>query len=270
MDHPVPILMYHSISPEATAQYRTWNIPPAQFGEQMAFLATAGYTPITVTQFAAALARGGIGLPANPVVLTFDDGLGDFYTGALPILAAHRFTATLYVTTGHIGGTSRWLAPVGEGERPMLTWAQLAEIAAQGIECGGHSHTHPPLDLLTASEARGEIGRCKALLEDRLGRAVDTFAYPFGHFSLGVRRMVRAAGYSSACAVLYGPSAPGDDPFALARQIVTPETTMAGFVDLLNARLWPGGLAIRRLRALGGRLVRRPAARRQQRRAAPH
>ena len=265
----VPILMYHSVSDRANQRYRTWNVPPTLFAQQLAYLQDEGYTPITVTQLATAIADRRARLPERPVALTFDDGLADFLTGALPILAAQQFTATLYVTTGYIGGTSRWLAPEGEGERPMLTWAQLRDIVAEGIECGGHSHTHVALDLLAPAAARDEIVRCKTLLEDQLGRPVDTFAYPFGYFSLPVRRMVRAAGYSSACAILYGPSATTDDPFALARQIITPDLSMAEFAARLTARLWPGGLAARRIRALGGRFVRRPAAH-TRRRASAH
>lgn len=265
MGRSVPILMYHSISTQASHRYRTWNVSPVLFNEQMAYLRTEGYTPVTVTQLATAIADGDACLPQRPVVLTFDDGLADFYSGALPILAAHHFTATLYVSTGYVGGTSRWLAQEGEGERPMLSWAQIGEIAAQGIECGGHSHTHAALDLLSRAEAQDEIVRCKTLLEGHIGRTVNTFAYPFGYFSLPVRRMVREAGYSSACAVLYGLSATTDDPFALARLIITPDTPLAAFADRLSARPWPGSLAVRRVRALGGRFVRRPLARARQR-----
>src|SRR3954449_3067340 len=123
----VPILMYHSIAREAGRRFRPFVVAPEQFAEQIAYLDQAGYTPLTVSELVRAWAYRGIGLPTRPVVVTFDDGFADFHTAALPVLARYGFSATLYVATGYIGDTSRWLAAEGEGERPMLTWAQLAE-----------------------------------------------------------------------------------------------------------------------------------------------
>src|SRR5579859_480467 len=147
----------------------------------MAYLNQHRYTPITVTQFAAALLQKDPRLPRRPVVLTFDDGFADFYTEALPILKRYAFPATLYVATAFINGTSRWLQREGEMARPMLTWEQLSEISASGIECGGHSHSHPQLDTLSQAEAYREIAQSKSLLEHHLGQNVSSFAYPFGY-----------------------------------------------------------------------------------------
>ncbi|HWE63502.1 MAG TPA: polysaccharide deacetylase family protein, partial [Chloroflexota bacterium] len=146
----------------------------------MSYLHDRGYTPITVTQLARAIVDSSIHLPERPVVITFDDGLADFSMHALPVLTDHRFVATLYVAAGFIGGTSRWLTRIGEGERPMLTWEQLADVAAEGVECGAHSLSHPQLDILSSAAARDEVMRSRWLLEQRLGRQVATFAYPHG------------------------------------------------------------------------------------------
>lgn len=252
----VPILMYHSISNRAQPRFKKFTVSVEHFSEQMSYLRQHNYNTITVTQFVRAIARRGQGIPDRPVILTFDDGFADFYTRALPILKRYNFTATLYIATAFVGATSLWLEREGEATRPMLTWAQLVNICANGIECGAHSHSHPHLDTLPLSVAYDEIARCKDILERRLALEVTTFAYPFGHYDATIQRIVQEIGYSSACAVKYATSSTRDDPFALARLIVTADTEISHFAGLLTE----GGLSIaqtwHRLRAWGWQLTR--------------
>lgn len=235
----VPILMYHSISRHATAKFRPFTVSPELFAEHMAYLYQHGYTAISVTQFIKALAHGasvGSPLPERPVVLTFDDGYADFFTEALPVLKRYSFVATLYVATAFVGGTSRWLQNVGESERRMLTWDQLIEISASGIECGGHSHSHPRLDTLPHPRARDEIIRSRRLLADHLEQEIFSFAYPYGYHTARVRQLVREAGYTSACAVRSAMSSETSDPFYLARFLVSADATIEKFASLLTGR----------------------------------
>jgi peptidoglycan/xylan/chitin deacetylase (PgdA/CDA1 family) len=238
--HPkitVPILMYHSISNEATKRFRPFVVPPALFARHMYYLYKYLYTPISVTQLAKLLFAGRAGsivLPERPVVITFDDGFADFFSEALPILARYEFTATLYIATAFINRTSRWLRREGETERPMLTWNQIAIVSAQGIEIGAHSHHHFQLDTLPQALAREEIVQSKRILEDHLGRAIESFAYPFGYSSPIVRQLVRQAGFTSACAVKHRLSSELSDPFALARLMIDADTGLKAFGTLLN------------------------------------
>lgn len=257
---PVPILLYHSISPDASPSYRTFALPPDRFAEHLAYLSEHGYRPITVSQLVQAIGRGTSHLPERSVVITFDDGLADFYTGALPLLQRYGFLATLYVTAGLVGGTARWLEPEGEGDRPMLSWSQLVEIRESGIECGAHSLTHPQLDTLPEAAARAEIVGSRVLLEEGLGGPVTSFAYPHGYYSPVVRRIVQEAGYTSACGVKHAMSGTMDDRFALARIVITAQTGVSELGELLAGR----GLALpphrEKVRTKGWRFVRRSLA----------
>jgi len=232
----VPILMYHSISEHASPKYKPFAVSPALFAEHMDYLHQLAYTPITVTQFINARVKGSSALPERPVILTFDDGFADFFTGAFPTLLRYGFPATLYVTTAFVNGTSRWLQREGEAARPMLTWDQLTEISAAGIECGGHSHRHPQLDTLPLAQAQDEIVHCKKLLEDHLGQEVSTYAYPYGYHSAAIKRLVLQAGYTSACTVKNEMSSEATDPFALVRLTVSPGTNLDALVTLLSRR----------------------------------
>ncbi len=232
----IPILMYHSIAKSTNPKFKQLAVHPASFYEQMAYLHLHSYTPITVTQLVRMLSQERYALPERPVVLTFDDGFADFFTNALPVLRQFNFTATLYITTGYIGSTSRWLWPEGETSRIMLTWDQIAEINASGIECGAHTHSHPQLDTLPLSVALDEIVQSKRLLEQHLGQEVLSFAYPFGYYTSAIRRELPAAGFTSACAVKYVMSSEKTDLFTLARLGVWADTDLRAFASLITGR----------------------------------
>jgi peptidoglycan/xylan/chitin deacetylase (PgdA/CDA1 family) len=259
MTEAIPILMYHSVADRASARFLPWTVSPGLFADHMDLIDAMGYTAVTVSRLAQAM-QGGEPLPPRPIALTFDDGFQDFYTEALPILQAHRFAATLYVVSGCIGGTSRWLADEGEGERPMLTWGQLREVADAGIECGAHSCTHPQLDVVSRDRARTEIVRSRQELEDGLGRSVHSFAYPHGYHDGVVRRLVEEAGYGSACGVKHVHSSLRDDRYSLGRVIVRRDDDPSRLLHLLR----PGDLPLaphgERLQTKGWRLARRAAA----------
>ncbi len=243
-----PILMYHSISDDAHARFRKFAVSPARFAEQMAYLAEQGYTTLTVSQY---VQRRNLGLPLpdRMVVLTFDDGFADFQTAALPVLKRYGFTATRYLPTAFIGDTSRWLQWENEAGRPLLTWPQVAEVQAQGIECGAHSHQHLPLDVLSTARAEAEITRCKQILEDRLGSEVTSFAYPYGYHRPTIQRLVRDAGYATACAVQYRRSSIEENVFTLSRFLVAGTMVPGAFAELLRDRTSQLNPGYERLRA---------------------
>jgi len=256
-----PILMYHQIAagPQATSRLA---VSPAVFAAQLAYLQAGGFTTVTASALAAAVGGDAGRMPVRPVVLTFDDGFADFHQVALPLLREYGFTATVFVTTGWIQDAG----PRSAGRRPgrMLSWSQLLEAAGAGVEIGAHSHRHPQLDQMAGADLRRELHDSKALLEDRLGRAVPGLAYPFGYSSARVRGAVRAAGHEYACAVGNMIARAPSDPFTLPRLTIRRSTKPAAFGRIVRGRGLPviylkdhaltrGWALVRRTRAvLGG------------------
>jgi peptidoglycan/xylan/chitin deacetylase (PgdA/CDA1 family) len=243
VSHPIPILMYHSVASDPSPQFAQFAVSPSEFAEHVRYLAEQGYSSLTVSDLVARLAASAP-LPRRPIVLTFDDGFADFHTAALPVLVEWHFTATLYLVTGHIGGTSEWLWREGAADQPMLTWEQIGEIAAEGIECGAHTHQHEALDLLPPDRQRDEVQRSKAILEERLSIPVPSFAYPYGFQTARTRRIVREAGFLSACAVRYRLCTPRDDPYMLARLKIARGTSITQLARQLDGRQSPIMLAL--------------------------
>jgi peptidoglycan/xylan/chitin deacetylase (PgdA/CDA1 family) len=211
----VPVLLYHSVSADATGLMQRYTLSPGKFRQHVAWIVQNGLDTITVSDYAMAL-RGEKPWPRRPLVITFDDGYADFLVEAAPVLAEHGLVSTLYVTTRPIGRTRRGTM----AGRVMLTWSELAELPALGVEIGGHSHDHAQLDLLPWDRVVQQVRTCKQALEDRLQFRVTSFAYPHGYNGATTRRAVRSAGYTSACGVGNALSHEHDDLWSISRLMV--------------------------------------------------
>ncbi|MFF8595468.1 polysaccharide deacetylase family protein [Streptomyces sp. NPDC015220] len=262
MSAPVPVLMYHAVAAGPDRATRGLPVAPEAFAEQMAVLRERGRHPVTTAELAAHWRSEGSGpLPANPVLITFDDGYEGVHRHALPALAEHGFTATLFVSTGWIRGEY----DTGGGPDTMLDWDQVRELAAGGVEIGGHSHTHPELDQLDDDRLWTELIRCKEIIAGELGALPASFAYPYGYSSRRVRARVRAAGFTQALAAGNALADRAQGPYALRRLTVRRSTTIEEFDRLVQGRTTARDFAGDRALVKGHALVR--GARRLGRRA---
>lgn len=123
----------------------------------------------------------------------------------------------------------------------MLTSQQLKELAARGVEIGGHTATHTILSTLDDERALNEIKMGKQQLEAITGNPVTSFAYPNGkpvrdyaehHVSL-----VKAAGFERAVSTANGVGLLGSDIFQLPRYTPWGDSEFGWSLRLLaNAR----------------------------------
>ncbi|HET7031789.1 MAG TPA: polysaccharide deacetylase family protein [Casimicrobiaceae bacterium] len=103
----------------------------------------------------------------------------------------------------------------------MMTSPQLRDLHAAGFEVGGHTHTHPILELQSDADAEREISGGKESLERLLGTKIKLFAYPNGipstDFSARHAAMARRAGFAAAVSTLPAAARRGNDIFGLPR-----------------------------------------------------
>lgn len=234
MNQNIPVLLYHSVTDTPARGLERFTVTPDRFAAHLDRLIDDDRAVMTLGGLAAHL-RSGEPVPAGAAVVTFDDGFEDFARNAWPLLRERGLPATLYVVAGCVGDRSRWL-PGTAGNTRMLTAADLSTLAADGVEIGAHSMTHPHLDLMAPARARQEITDSKDVLEQILSRPVTTFAYPHGHHSGTVKQLVVDAGYTSAAAVRNKVSHERDDVYAIARLTITDTTTADGLDRLLQGR----------------------------------
>ncbi|UUU20926.1 polysaccharide deacetylase family protein [Streptomyces sp. DSM 40750] len=248
----VPILMYHAVSTEPNDATRDLSVTPEAFAEQMALIDDLGFTPVDTTALAASW-RSGRPLPARPVLVTFDDGYEGVHRHALPVLVKHGFAASLFVSTAWIKG------PYDNGGAldTMLDWGQVRELADSGVEIGGHSHTHPQLDMLDDDRLRFELRRCWQIVADELGTRPVSFAYPYGYSNRRVRVAVRETGFAQSLAVGNALARRRQGPYALRRVTVRRSTGAAEFERLIEGRAIARDFARDRALTKGYAMVRR-------------
>jgi peptidoglycan/xylan/chitin deacetylase (PgdA/CDA1 family) len=212
----VAILMYHGIGrPHPTRGDPLYTLSPEQLDRQLDSLA-----PLCVCSLDELICGA---VPKAQVVLTFDDGERSVAEQALPILAAHGRTATLYVTSGWVG------------EPGFVDASMLRELLAAGWSVGAHGHSHRFLTELSDGELDQELGGARARLEDLVGRPVVHLSLPGGRGDRRVLAAARAAGYESVANSRVGLCHLPARPFGLPRVAIR-----VGLVDAHFARLCLG------------------------------
>ncbi len=207
----VLVLMYHSISdgPGPTC------IAPDAFRRQMTILEDTGYRVVPLLDVAGWL-QDGHELPRRCAALTFDDGFEDFATVAFPELSWRGWPATVFVPSGRVGGFDGWDPPGSAGHRRLMDWATIAELAGHGVDFGGHGVTHRDLSLIRGPALEAEVRGSKRAIEEWTGRAVTSFAAPYGRSDDEVIAAIRRH-YQIAVGTRLARAGRDDDPYDVPR-----------------------------------------------------
>lgn len=242
----VRILYYHSVSDLPVRS----SVAPEVFAAHMEHLSRHDYRVLSLTEAVQCLQTRSP-LPAKSVVLTFDDGFVDNYEQAFPILTRFNFPATVFLATSYIGSGRLPTLTRTEFVPQPLTWEQVKEMHASGVEFGSHTLTHPMLSQVPLERVRQEVRDSKRLMEDILGAPVRFFCYPRGNFSVAVRQTVQDEGYAAACTIRPGVNDANTDLFMLKRTYMSRRDTVEGFAKKMTGAydlLQLGGYLWRRLR----------------------
>jgi peptidoglycan/xylan/chitin deacetylase (PgdA/CDA1 family) len=222
----VPILTYHNLGEQAKGRL---VLAAGSFREQMRYLKTNGYRVVSLADFVE-FTRLNRQLPQRAVVLTFDDGYHAFKDHAYPVLKELGFTATLFIYTDWVGAG-----------RAALSWAELRELSAAGMDIQAHSKTHADLrraqgetEAQYARRMHAELEQPQELFSRNLGRRSQILAYPYGRWEEGLLPKVKESGYIAAFSVRRQGNAAFVRPLAGHRSQIYSEMTLDDFVKNLN------------------------------------
>ena len=119
---------------------------PTTFEGRLETLNKGGYRVLALAEAVDRLVKSS--LPPKSVVLTFDDGMANFRTVALPILRKYGYPATVYLRTDYC----YYQRPVFHPVCPYLLWKQRHSIAPANSKLG----------WLEAQDLRTQEGRARA------------------------------------------------------------------------------------------------------------
>jgi peptidoglycan/xylan/chitin deacetylase (PgdA/CDA1 family) len=110
------------------------------------------------------------------------------------------------------------IQPDGNGDDRFMRWSEVADLAGSGVvTIGSHACSHRPLSRLDAPSRLHELAESRRLIQARLGRNVDTIAYPDGAHDDATVDAARAAGYQLAFTTIRGTVARTSEPLRLRR-----------------------------------------------------
>jgi peptidoglycan/xylan/chitin deacetylase (PgdA/CDA1 family) len=185
INYNIPVLIYHKT--------------PDNFEEQLQALREKGYSTITMNELNS-IVRGYSKAPPKPAAITFDDGFSD-QSRAFELLKKYNMKATFYIIVG--GDNSDWC--IGAERRNLtcgdayMNWGEIKKLSDSGlIEIGAHTINHLSLPDIPITAARVEIFNSKSIIQQKIGKDVNSFAYPYGKMNQQLADLVAQAGYTNA------------------------------------------------------------------------
>ena len=191
----LPILMYHSIAENAPEALQRYTVSPSEFEKQLRYMHRRGFYSIDPELLNPAQQMPW-DMQGRPTILTFDDAYVDFLETAWPIIQRNGFKAHIFVPTDYVGGHAEWDKKYGEPAE-IMNWDQIQYLASQGVTFGSHLASHRAATSLSNQELLEEALTSKWILEDKIGKAVNTVAPPYGAMGKREERILQIAGYGA-------------------------------------------------------------------------
>ena len=186
-----PVLCYHRIG--GPLELGVTRVGRSTFARQMTALARAGWRTLSLADFVAPRTTHHV---PRTFLLTFDDGYASLNDNAYPVIADLGFTATTFLITDYVGKTNTWDVRYTWNRLTHLSWTDIEQWRARGLEFASHGATHRRLTWLDDATLETELQRSREVLASRLGAGAGrAIAYPFGAVDERVLRHARNAGY---------------------------------------------------------------------------
>jgi len=179
-DYGVIALMYHRFEEN---KYPSTNIRMKDFISHLSIIKDNNIKFINPNNFINEIQNK----KERKVLLTIDDGFSSFYENAWPILKKEKIPFILFVSTREVG------------KNGYMSWSQIKEISKVDFaHIGNHSHTHEYLIDQTNDEIKKDLTLSIDIFKEKIGANSKFFSYPFGEYSLDLKKIVNELGFDYA------------------------------------------------------------------------
>ena len=216
----VLVLLYHEINDNPQTAFELSTI---DFQDQMNYLRDNGYIPLSMVDFENLMARKNSKMDRTKkyVLITFDDGCKSVNDNALPILTKLNFPATLFIVSGVLDTTG------------YMTTEQVKQASTK-FDIGNHTMNHNWLPGLSYDEQYESFVTANGILENIIGRPVNTIAYPYGDYNADTVIAAKETGLNRGFLCNDGKASSIGNPMLTNRQIIWRGITIREFKILLN------------------------------------
>jgi peptidoglycan/xylan/chitin deacetylase (PgdA/CDA1 family) len=186
------------------------HISPYEFERDLIFLKQNGYNTIGISELIA-FVHEDKPLPANPVMLTFDDGYYNNYHYGFPLLKKYNMKAVISIIGDH---TDIWSGNFYEDlDSGHVTWCQIREMTDTGlVEIGNHTYSMHQLkhgrkgckrkdgeSLLDYQRLFGrDTNRLQTRCAEELGFSPSLFAFPYHAVCDDAIHVLKILGFQAA------------------------------------------------------------------------
>ena len=238
----VTVLMYHQILPEEELQDHHFQmngklvdtiVTQEQFAEQMEFLADNDFTVLSLQEFEGFMKQQKK-IPANSVLITFDDGFKNVFEFAYPILKKCKFHAVHFVTTGLITNKTEAF------DSSNVQYASIQELmtSVDVFDYGSHTHAFHQrdedgiafLEAYDHKKVKADLFRSF----EWLGHSI-AFAPPYGAYTNDTLHVLQELGVSLSFTIEDEYANPTQSPLEIPRYGIYPSYTMQEFHDIVSS-----------------------------------
>ncbi|MDG1732597.1 MAG: polysaccharide deacetylase family protein [Thalassotalea sp.] len=184
------ILVYHHVSDKTP---KSTSITPQQFELHLQYFKDNGFKVIALNEVIEKL-KAKQPLEDKTIVITFDDGYSDIFYAGHPLLKKYGYPYTMFINPNTV--------PSKPGV--YLDWAQIKQMADEGVLIGNHGLVHDSL-IKTPNginpeqwldDKLHELVKSEQIIKDKVGQSWQYFALPYGEYTPQAQQKLEQLGYA--------------------------------------------------------------------------